>query len=134
MKAGIEVVTPPHVRVPFSPALEDLLAHGCLVPRHPDEVHLFHDLHALIQVEPTDDVSTGLPRGALLVSSLRTTAPLILLNVSIGACSLTIPWRAAKAWRISPVMCEPPRRSPARGDRSATGGRSTSAVVRPSHA
>jgi hypothetical protein len=59
------------------------LADGCLDPAHPDDVHLFHDCHALIQ--PSDaGARPGLPAGALLVSTLRRTAPLILLNVSMG--------------------------------------------------
>jgi hypothetical protein len=59
------------------------LADGCLTPAHPDDVHLFHDCHALIQ--PGDEeIRPELPARALLVSSLRRTAPLILLNVSMG--------------------------------------------------
>jgi hypothetical protein len=59
------------------------LADGCLEPAHADDVHLFHDCHALIQ--PGDGrVRPDLPAGALLVSTLRRTAPLILLNVSMG--------------------------------------------------
>jgi hypothetical protein len=59
------------------------LADGCLEPAHPDDVHVFHDCHALIQ--PGDEwVRPELPARALLVSSLRRTAPLILLNVSMG--------------------------------------------------
>ena len=59
------------------------IAYGCLEPREPDEVHLHHDLHAIIA---TDDQETDapLPRDALLISSIRRTAPLILLNVSMG--------------------------------------------------
>ena len=59
------------------------LAHGCLTSEHPDDVHLFQDLHALVQVAPRD-VATDLPAGTLLVSSLRASAPLIFLNVSMG--------------------------------------------------
>jgi hypothetical protein len=55
------------------------VAYGCLAPDAPDETHVFHDLHAVIQAE-----SAPLPGGALLVSSLRQTAPFVLLNVSMG--------------------------------------------------
>jgi hypothetical protein len=60
-----------------------VVGKGCLSPGIPDEIHLFHDLLAMIQ--PTaDDERPGLSRRALLVSSLRETAPLTLLNVSLG--------------------------------------------------
>jgi len=59
------------------------LAEGCLAPAAADDLHLLHDVHALVQ--PGPDVATpGLPAGALVISSLRPTAPLILLNVSLG--------------------------------------------------
>jgi hypothetical protein len=57
------------------------LAYGCLSPRVPDDAHVLSDLHALIQAEAEDG---PLPPRALLLSSLRPTAPLILLNVSLG--------------------------------------------------
>ena len=57
------------------------LTHGCLCPAAPDDVHVFQDLHALIGVEGDRG---PLPEGALLVTSLRETAPLILLNASMG--------------------------------------------------
>ena len=57
------------------------LTHGCLHPAAPDDVHFFRDLHALIQAE---NGHGPLPPGALLVTSLRDTAPLILLNASMG--------------------------------------------------
>lgn len=59
------------------------IGYGCLAPRHPDEIHLFNDLHAVIQPGPGRE-QTGLPPLALMVSSLHATAPLILLNVSLG--------------------------------------------------
>jgi hypothetical protein len=56
---------------------------GCLVPSRPDDSHLAHDLHAFVQ--PGDDaVSPELPPRALLTTSLRPRAPLVLLNVSLG--------------------------------------------------
>jgi hypothetical protein len=59
------------------------IGEGCLAPETPDDTHLLHDLHALIQVGANEE-HAGLPPNALLVSSLRATAPLILLNVSLG--------------------------------------------------
>ena len=60
-----------------------IVAEGCLAPAAADDLHLLHDVHALVQ--PGPDVATpGLPAGALVISSLRPTAPLILLNVSLG--------------------------------------------------
>lgn len=59
------------------------IGYGCLAPQHPDEIHLFNDLHAVIQPGLGRE-QTGLPSLALLVSSVRATAPLILLNVSLG--------------------------------------------------
>jgi hypothetical protein len=60
-----------------------LLAHGCLDPSQPDEMHLYHDLHAVIQ-PAVDGGSQTLPRDALLFSGLRLGWPLVALNLSIG--------------------------------------------------
>lgn len=59
------------------------IGDGCLAREIPDEIHVFHDLHALIQPD-LGAAEPRLPPGTLLVSSLRPTAPLILLNVSLG--------------------------------------------------
>jgi hypothetical protein len=59
-----------------------VVAYGCLAPRAAGEVHLYHDLHAVVQ--PGPDASQHLPPEALCVSSLRATSPLVLLNVSMG--------------------------------------------------
>lgn len=67
----------------YGSAESGFIGYGCLAPEAPDDVHVFDDLHAVIRLEVPDD-EAGLPAGALLVSSLRTTAPLILLNVSMG--------------------------------------------------
>jgi hypothetical protein len=50
------------------------IGHGCLHAEAPDDVHLHHDLHVVVQGTGAD----------LLVSSLRPTAPLVLFNVSLG--------------------------------------------------
>ena len=63
------------------------VADGCLMPAAPDDMHLFHDRHAVIHLEPRGRPAWeggAFSAGALLFSSLRSTAPLILLNVSIG--------------------------------------------------
>jgi len=56
---------------------------GCFAPDAPDEMHAFHDLHALVEV-PAEEKLPGLAAGVLLVTSLRATAPLVLLNVCFG--------------------------------------------------
>jgi hypothetical protein len=58
------------------------LGAGCLAPEAPDDVHVLHDTHALIQAGA--DGAAGLPPRALLVSSLLSSAPFVLLNVSLG--------------------------------------------------
>ncbi|MBI4524026.1 MAG: hypothetical protein HY695_09475 [Deltaproteobacteria bacterium] len=59
------------------------IGFGCMRPQAPDDVHFPHDLNALIQVG-ADGKKGGLSHNALLISSLRRTAPLVLLNVSLG--------------------------------------------------
>ena len=58
------------------------IGHGCLPPRA-REVHFLSDLHALIQRGPDVDVP-ALPPGALFLSSLRLSAPYVLLDASMG--------------------------------------------------
>jgi hypothetical protein len=67
----------------YGTAETDAIGHGCLDPAAPDEVHLLHDLHALIQAG-SDGPGRGMPPSALLSTSLRPTAPLVLLNVALG--------------------------------------------------
>jgi hypothetical protein len=72
------------VAVPdYGTAESGFIGHGCLAPGEPDDMHVMHDLHALIQVTG-DDVRPDVPDGALLVSSIRESAPLLMLNVSLG--------------------------------------------------
>lgn len=52
---------------------------GCLAPEAPDDVHLFEDLNAVIQVD-----KPPFPKRALLLSSIRPTSPFVFLNVSMG--------------------------------------------------
>jgi hypothetical protein len=80
-----------------------LVGEGCLVPEESDDVHVVSDLVALIQ--PGDAGPTSaLPPDALLVTSLRPTAHMVLLNASMGdrgsiedrpcGCTLdTLGWR-----------------------------------------
>jgi hypothetical protein len=67
-QAGVDAV-PRYSSIECGP-----IGHGCLHPEAPDDIHLLHDLHVIVQRAGTD----------LLVSSLRMTAPLVLFNVSLG--------------------------------------------------
>jgi len=61
------------------------VAYGCLHPTEPDDLHLFDDMHAVIQAENrAPGIENPIPPGGLLLSSLRPTAPFVLLNVSLG--------------------------------------------------
>ena len=60
-----------------------VIATGCADPRQPDDLHLLSDLQAIVQPGAEVD-GTGLPPRALLTTSLRRTAALLLLNVSLG--------------------------------------------------
>ncbi|MBI4572309.1 MAG: hypothetical protein HY713_03360 [candidate division NC10 bacterium] len=59
------------------------IGSGCLAPMAPDDVHVFHDLQALVQPPGPADADAG-PGRPLFVSTLRPSAPLGLLNVSLG--------------------------------------------------
>jgi hypothetical protein len=59
------------------------IGYGCRRPEAPDDLHLLHDFQVLIQAGD-DGPARGLPPRALLLSSLRDTAPYLLLNVSLG--------------------------------------------------
>jgi hypothetical protein len=59
------------------------LGFGCLDPAWPDDLHFPSDLHALIQPD-AEALAPGLGRGALLLTSLRPSARLVLLNASLG--------------------------------------------------
>ena len=60
-----------------------LVGEGCLTPEGSDDVHVVEDLIALVQPAGAGP-HPALPHGALLVSTLRPTAPLVLLNASLG--------------------------------------------------
>ncbi|HXJ83695.1 MAG TPA: hypothetical protein VMS64_34030 [Candidatus Methylomirabilis sp.] len=59
------------------------IGYGCLAPRSADDLHLLDDLHAVIPAEESSG-DPPVPAGSLLISSLRPTAPTLLLNVSLG--------------------------------------------------
>ncbi len=60
----------------------DILSYACRHPAAPDDMHFFHDRHAVIQ--PGDGGPPALPAKALLLTSLLPTAPIHLLNVCFG--------------------------------------------------
>jgi hypothetical protein len=60
-----------------------LLAFGCLAPRRPDDMHLYHHSYALVQVGDAG-VATELPPDGLLATVLRPSWPLLALNLSLG--------------------------------------------------
>lgn len=67
----------------YSSSESGTLAKGCLDPLVADDLHFFHDLHALVQ--PGEEASAhGLPPRALLLTSLRATAKFMFLNVATG--------------------------------------------------
>ncbi|MDQ7858966.1 MAG: hypothetical protein QN174_06010 [Armatimonadota bacterium] len=59
------------------------IAYGCLAPAAADDHHVLSDLQAIIQPGERAD-GAGLPPEAILLTSLRASAPFILLNVSSG--------------------------------------------------
>lgn len=59
------------------------MGYACLAPSEPDEMHVLDDLHAVLTADETL-MPLGLPQGAVLVTSLRPSTPLLLLNVAIG--------------------------------------------------
>ena len=59
------------------------IGYGCMNPEYHDEVHLLHDLHALI-LAGNHGATAGFPPDAILVTSLFPYSPFTLLNVSMG--------------------------------------------------
>jgi hypothetical protein len=59
------------------------IGEPCLQPDTPDEVHLVDDIHAVVQ-PGTHDARPNVPARALLLTSLRSAAPILLLNASLG--------------------------------------------------
>ena len=59
------------------------VGYGCLRPNLSDDIHLLTDLHAIIQAK-TQGGPAALPPNSILFSTLMITAPMVLLNVSMG--------------------------------------------------
>jgi hypothetical protein len=59
------------------------IGFGCQQPIAPDDLHLLHDMHVAIDAG-ADGPARGLEPASLLLTSLRATAPLVFLNVSLG--------------------------------------------------
>ncbi len=57
------------------------LGWGCTAAQEPDEMHFVSDMHALVQAAPGE---SQVPAGALLVTTLRASAPFVLINASLG--------------------------------------------------
>jgi hypothetical protein len=67
------------------------IGYGCLARDAPDDLHLLRDLVALIQPRGTaagreriGPPAAAVPAETLLLSTLRPSAPLVLINVSLG--------------------------------------------------
>jgi hypothetical protein len=58
------------------------IGYGCADPAEPDDLHVLDDLHALLEVPAGEGFA--LPAGALLLTSLRDSAPFAFINVSFG--------------------------------------------------
>jgi hypothetical protein len=56
------------------------IGYWCLAPEAPDEVHVVSDLHAIVQAEMAQRECPS----PFFLTSLRPTAPIVLLNVSLG--------------------------------------------------
>lgn len=79
--------------IPYYASIESgPIGYGCPVPDAPDDLHVLHDFQAVIQAD-RGHVGRGLPAGALLISSLRATAPFVMLNVSLGDQAVIEPRR-----------------------------------------
>lgn len=61
----------------------DILSFACRHPDAPDDMHFFDDRHAVIQ-PGSDAAIRGLPPRTMILSSLLPSAPIIMLNVSMG--------------------------------------------------
>lgn len=59
------------------------LGYGCLDPAQADDNHLIHDWNAVIAAG-SEGRAAGFSERAILLTSLRPTVPVILLNVSLG--------------------------------------------------
>ena len=67
------------------------IGHGCLAPDAPDDLHLFDNLHAVIQ--PGPGAPGPLSPDALLVTTIQPTGPFTALNLSLGDQADLVPRR-----------------------------------------
>jgi phenylacetate-coenzyme A ligase PaaK-like adenylate-forming protein len=65
----------------YASAETGVIGTGCLNPEAADEVHLAHDLYALIQPEQDEN---HLSSNKLFITSIENKAPFIMLNLSLG--------------------------------------------------
>jgi hypothetical protein len=72
-----------HLLPRYGTAEAPSIAIGCARPEGCDDVHLLADLYALATGSPTAGPG-AVPPGALWLSSLCRTAPMVLLNASLG--------------------------------------------------
>jgi hypothetical protein len=89
---GSEPITPARLRAVRDAGAETLprygsvesgpVAFGCAAPESPDDVHVLGELHAVVQAGTL--LSPGVRADTFLVSSLRPSATLLLLNLSLG--------------------------------------------------
>lgn len=66
----------------FGATETDIIAFACRSPEAPDDQHFFHDRHALVDAREAD--APGVAPGTILLTSLLDSAPVLLLNVSLG--------------------------------------------------
>jgi hypothetical protein len=59
------------------------IGYGCQNPEASDDLHLNHDLHAIVQAAEAGH-GLGVPDQSLFLTALRPTTPFIFLNVSMG--------------------------------------------------
>jgi hypothetical protein len=71
-----------HALPRFGATETDIIAFACRRPGAPDDQHFFHDRHAVIQAGQGN--GAGLPPTAILLTSLLRSAPIMMLNVSMG--------------------------------------------------
>jgi hypothetical protein len=71
------------VNVAYGIAETGFIGQGCLRPEASDDLHVYEDIHAVIQPGAAG-AAAGLPARALVVSSLSESNPYFLLNVSFG--------------------------------------------------
>jgi hypothetical protein len=66
----------------FGATETDIIAFACRSPEAPDDQHFFHDRHALVEARESE--VQGVAPGTILLTSLLDSAPVLLLNVSLG--------------------------------------------------